>query len=172
MEVPPGSVAVHITVGHRSREQGRQRRRWKRLRAAILYKQRRGQLVGSDEEEALEEAQAVDAELAGEVGATVYQVGIYCAIRDPRGEQREFQRLVGDSAREFHALTNARVVRGRRLCLPGFTASLPLGIDPLKARRSYAQRNIAHCVPLSSTSRRRATRATTDRNSARDHSAA
>ena len=55
-----------------------------------------------------------------EIGATVYQVGIYCAIRDPRGEQREFQRLVGDTAREFHALTNARVVRGRRLCLPGF----------------------------------------------------
>ena len=148
----PATVAVHITVGHRGREQGRQRRRWKRLRAAILYKQRRGQLVGSDEEEALEEAQAVDAELASEVGASVYSVGIYCAIRDPRGEQREFQRLVGDSAREFHALTNARVIRGRRLCLPGFTATLPLGIDPLKARRSYAQRNIAHCVPLSSTS--------------------
>ena len=148
----PTTVAVHITVGHRGREQGRQRRRWKRLRAAVMYKQRRGQLVGSDEEEALDEAQAVDAELAGEIGATVYQVGIYCAIRDPRGEPREFQRLVGDTAREFHALTNARVVRGRRLCLPGLTATLPLGVDPLKATRSYAQRNIAHCVPLTSTS--------------------
>ena len=148
----PTTIAVHITVGHRGREQGRQRRRWKRLRAAVMYKQRRGQLVGSDEEEALDEAQTVDAELASEIGATVYQVGIYCAIRDPRGEQREFQRLVGDTAREFHALTNARVGRGRRLCLPGLTATLPLGVDPLKARRSYAQRNIAHCVPLTSTS--------------------
>ena len=148
----PATVAVHIKVGSRSREQGRQRRRWKRLRAAVLYKERRAQLVGSDEQEALEEAQAVDAELACEIGATVYQVGIYWAIRDPRGDPREFQRTVADSAREFHAITNARVVRGRRLCLPGFTASLPLGVDPLRARRSYAQRNIAHCVPLTSTS--------------------
>ena len=144
----PATVAVHITVGHRGREQGRQRRRWKRLRAAVLYKERRGQLVGSDEHEALDEAQAVDAELASEIGATVYQVGIYCAIRDPRGDRAQFQRIVGDTAREFHALTNARVVRGRRLCLPGFTATLPLGVDPLRATRSYAQRNIAHCVPL------------------------
>jgi hypothetical protein len=148
----PATIAVHITVGCRGREQGRQRRRWKRLRAAVLYKERRSQLIGSDEHDALEEAQAVDAELASEVGATVYDVGIYWAIRDPRGDPREFQRTVGDSAREFHAQTNARVIRGRWLCLPGFTASLPLGVDPLHARRSYAQRNIAHCVPLTSTS--------------------
>ena len=148
----PSTLAVHITLGSRAREQGRQRRRWKRLRAAVIYKERRGQLVGSDEHEALEEAQQVDVELSGEVGATVYQVGIYCAIRDPRGDERDFQRVVADTAREFHGLTNARVIRGRRLCLPGFTATLPLGIDPLRARRSYAQRNIAHCVPLTSTS--------------------
>jgi hypothetical protein len=148
----PATVAVHITVGSRTREHGRQRRRWKRLRAAVLYKERRAQLVGSDEHEALEEAQTVDAELTSEIGATVYQVGIYWSIRDPRGDPREFGRAVADSAREFHAITNARVIRGRRLCLPAFTASLPLGVDPLRARRSYAQRNIAHCVPLTSTS--------------------
>ncbi len=148
----PVTVAVHITVGSRSREQGRQRRRWKRLRAAVLYKERRNQLVGTDEVETLEEAQAVDAELASEIGASIYSVGIYCALRDPRGDEAEFRRLVSRIARESHQLTNARVVRGRRLCLPGFTATLPLGVDPLRARRSYAQRNIAHCVPLSSTS--------------------
>jgi len=148
----PTTLAVHIRLGSRAREQGRQRRRWKRLRAAVLYKERRGQLVGSDEHDALDEAQAVDAELASEVGATVYRVGIYVAIRDPRGDEREFGRVVTDTAREFHSLTNARVIRGRRLCLPGFTATLPLGVDTLQATRSYAQRNIAHCVPLTSTS--------------------
>ena len=148
----PATLAVHLTVGSRASEQGRQRRRWKRLRAAALYKERRGQLVGSDEHEALDEAQAVDAELAGEIGATVYRVGIYLALRDLHGNPTEFQRTVADTAREFHSLTNARVIRGRRLCLPGFTSTLPLGVDRLKATRSYAQRNIADCVPLSSSS--------------------
>jgi len=148
----PATLAVHITVGDRSAERGRQRRRWKRLRAAVLYKERRGQLVASDEHEALDEAAAVDSELAYEVGATVYKVGIYLAIRDPRGDEREFGRVVATTAREFHALTNARVIRGRRLCLPGWTSTLPLGVDTLRATRSYAQRNIAHCVPLTSTS--------------------
>jgi hypothetical protein len=148
----PATLAVHISVGSRGAERGRHRRRWKRLRAAVLYKERRGQLVASDEHEALDEAQAVDAELSYEVGATVYKVGIYCAFRDPRGDQRSFGETVGGTAREFHALTNARVIRGRRLCLPGWTATLPLGIDTLRATRSYAQRNVAHCVPLTSTS--------------------
>lgn len=148
----PATLAVHISVGSRGAERGRHRRRWKRLRAAVIYKERRGQLVGSDEHDALDEAQAVDAELSYEVGATVYQLGIYCAYRDPRGDPRNFTETVGATAREFHALTNARVIRGRRLCLPGWTATLPLGIDTLRATRSYAQRNVAHCVPLTSTS--------------------
>ena len=42
------------------------------------------------------------------------------------------------------------MIRGRRLCLPGFTSTLPLGVDELRATRSYAQRNIAHCVALTS----------------------
>ena len=82
---------MHIRVGVRSREQARQRRRWQRLRAAVRYKDRRDRLVGSDEEDALEEAALVDAELAGQVGATVYTVGIYCSIRDPRGDTRELR---------------------------------------------------------------------------------
>ena len=42
------------------------------------------------------------------------------------------------------------MIRGRRLCLPGFTSTLPIGVDKLRATRSYAQRNIAHCVALTS----------------------
>ena len=61
----PATLAVHIAVGVRSREKHRQRRRWQRLRAAVRYKERRDRLVGSDEEDALEEAAVMDAELAG-----------------------------------------------------------------------------------------------------------
>ncbi len=146
----PATLAVHIQVGVRAREKHRQRRRWQRLRAAVRYKDRHERLVGSDEEEALEEAAIVDAELAAEVGATVYQVGIYCAIRDPRGDPEMFGRTVRQTCADFHALTNARVVRGRHLALEGFTSTLPLGVDTLRARRRYAQRNIAHCVALTS----------------------
>jgi hypothetical protein len=146
----PATLAVHIVVGGRAREQARQRRRWKRLRAAVLYKERRDRVVGSDEQEALDEAAAVDAELAAEIGASVYRVGIYCSIRDPHGRLEQFNRTVKQTAAEFHALTNARVIRGRRLCLPAFTSTLPIGVDELRATRSYAQRNIAHCVALTS----------------------
>ena len=87
----PATLAVHIGVGGRAREQARQRRRWKRLRAAVLYKERRDRVVGSDEHEALEEAATVDAELAAEIGASVYRVGIYCSIRDPYGRLERFK---------------------------------------------------------------------------------
>lgn len=146
----PATLAVHISVGVRSREQHRQRRRWQRLRAAVRYKDRRDRLVGSEEEEALDEAAVIDAELALEVGATVYQVGVYCSIRDPRGDPETFQRVVRQTCADFHSLTNAKVVRGRHLALQGFTSTLPLGIDTLRATRRYAQRNIAHCVALTS----------------------
>jgi hypothetical protein len=148
----PATLAVHITVGSRAREQARQRRRWKRLRAAVIYKERRGQLVGSDEHDALQEAELVDGELVEEIGATVYKVGVYLAVRDPTANAREFDALVGETARTFHSLTNAKVIRGRRLNLRGFTSTLPLGVDTLNATRSYGQRNIAHCVPLTSSS--------------------
>ena len=76
---------------------------------------------------------------------------IYCSIRDPARRRRElFERTVKQTCADFHALTNAKVVRGRHLALAGFTSTLPLGDRPAQARRRYAQRNIAHCVPLTS----------------------
>jgi len=118
----------------------------------VIYKERRGQLVGSDEHDALQEAELVDGELAEEIGATVYRVGVYLAVRDATANAKQFDAIVAETARMFHALTNAKVIRGRRLNLRGLTATLPLGADPLKATRSYGQRNIAHCVPLTSSS--------------------
>ena len=148
----PVTVAVHIRVGSREQIRARQRRRWKRLSASIDYKHRRAHLVGSEEHEALAEAELLDSELAGEIGATVYKVSISVAIRDPRGQADAFESLVKATAREFQAHTGARVIRGRWLSLPGFTTTIPLGIDALRATRSYAQRNIAHCLPLTSSS--------------------
>ncbi len=146
----PATLAVHIQVGKRSSEAARQRRRWQRLRAAIRYKERRDRLVGSEEEDALEEAAIVDAELASSIGATVYRVGIYCSIRDPRGEPETFKRIVRQTCADFHTMTNARVVRGRNLAKSGFISTLPLGVDRLRAHRRYGQRNIADCVALTS----------------------
>ncbi len=146
----PATLAVHIEVGARSREASRQRRRWQRLRAAVRYKERRDRLVGSDEEDALEEAAVVDAELAASVGATVYRVGIYCSIRDPRGDAEAFSRVVRQTCSDFHTLTNAKVVRGRNLAKPGLISTLPIGTDRLRALRRYGQRNIADCVALTS----------------------
>ena len=98
----PATLAVHISVGVRSREKSRQRRRWQRLRAAVRYKDRRDRLVGSDEEDALEEAAIVDAELAGQIGATVYDVGVYCSIRAPHGDPESFERTVKQICADFH----------------------------------------------------------------------
>ena len=44
----------------------------------------------------------------------------------------------------------AGVLRGRHFAMVGFTSTLPLGLDTLRATRRYAQRNIAHCVALTS----------------------
>jgi hypothetical protein len=146
----PVTVAVHIQVGSRDQVRARQRRRWKRLSASIDYKHRRAQLVGSEEHDALAEAEVLDSELAGEIGATVYKVSVTVAIRDPRGDAESFDTLIKSTAREFHAHTGARVVRGRWLSVPGLTSTIPLGVDRLRATRSYAHRNIAHCLPLTS----------------------
>jgi hypothetical protein len=146
----PVTVAVHIRVGSRAQVRVRQRRRWKRLSAAVDYKHRRAQLIGADEHEALAEAELLDAELAAEIGATVYKVSVSVAIRDPAGRPEAFDELVKATAREFQAHTGARVIRGRWRCLPGLTSTLPLGLDPLRATRSYAHRNIPHCLPLTS----------------------
>jgi hypothetical protein len=153
LQVPlPGTVAVHIRVGDRSRTRSAQRRRWARLRAAIDYKDRRGRLVGHDESDALHEASQLDSELAGSVAATVYDVSIYASFRHPGGDEEEFDDLLRGVAKTFGSFTDARVLRGRFLSVAGLTSTLPIGIDRLQATRRYAHRNIGHCVPLATAS--------------------
>lgn len=118
----PSTLAVHVTVDDRARARHRERRRWARLRTAIDFKARRGHLIGHDEREALQEAEDLDAELLDETLTAL--------------------------AREFTGLTDAKVARGRWVNPRAWASTLPLGADHLQARRRYAHRNIAHCVPL------------------------
>jgi hypothetical protein len=149
LQVPlPCTVAVHISVGDRSRTRRSQRTRWARLRAAVSYKERRGQLVGSDEEDALAEAQQLDRELRSTVAATVYHVATYVSFRQLDGDQVAFTERLKTVARAFESLTDARVLRGAFLNVHSFPCTLPIGVDALGATRTYAQRSIAHCSPL------------------------
>ena len=149
LQVPlPCTVAVHVSVGDRSRTRSAQRRRWARLRSAVSYKERRGQLIGSDEEDALDEAQQLDRELRSTVAATVYNVSTYATFRQLDGDETAFGERMKATARAFQSLTDARVLRGAFLNAQSWPCTLPIGVDPLKARRAYAQRNIAHASPL------------------------
>jgi hypothetical protein len=149
LQVPlPCTVAVHVTVGDRSRTRTAQRRRWARLRAATSYKERRGQLIGSDEEDALDEARELDRELRSTVAATVYNVATYISFRRLDGDETAFAEQLKSTARAFQSLTDARVLRGAFLNVQSWPCTLPIGVDALKATRAYAQRNIAHCSPL------------------------
>ena len=149
----PATVAVHITVGHRGREQGRQRRRWKRLRAAVIYKQRRGQLVGSDEHEALEEA--ASRRRRARLRDRRDRLQGRDLLRDPRPPRRA-ARVPAPRRRHRPRVPRAHQ-RPRRPRPPAVPARIHRDARRSAStrstrRRSYAQRNIAHCVPLTSTS--------------------
>jgi hypothetical protein len=144
----PSTLVVHITVEDRARSRHRERRRWARLRTAVDYRDRRGQLVGHDEREALQEAEDLDAELSSSVQSGLYRVSVYYAARHLGGDAEALDETLTALAREFGGLTDARVARGRWVHADAFASTLPLGIDRLRARRRYAHRNIGHCVPL------------------------
>ena len=61
------------------------------------------------------------------------------ATAGPKRSTRLSKRRRGNSRRS----PTPGSIRGRWRCLPGLTSTMPLGIDPLRATRSYAQRNIA-----------------------------
>jgi hypothetical protein len=149
LQVPLSTtVAVHVRVGDRSRTRLTQRRRWARLRAAVSYKQRRGQLIGSDEQDAVDEAELLDRELRATVAATVYEVCTYVSFRQPDGDATAFGERLKKTATAFQSLTDARVLRGAFLNVQAYPCTLPIAVDLLRATRRYAHRNIAHCSPL------------------------
>ena len=106
----------------------------------------------SDEDDALTEAELLDRELRSTVAATVYQVSTYVSFREPDGDPTDFGERLKKTATAFQSLTDARVLRGAFLNVHSYPCTLPTGLDPLRAARAYAQRNIAHCSPLVSAS--------------------
>ncbi len=149
LQVPlPCTVAVHVRVGDRSRTRVAQRHRWGRLRSAVNYKERKLQLVGSEELDALAEAEQLDRELKSTIAATVYKVSTYASFRQLDGDQGLFDERLRKTAAAFQSLTDAKVLRGAFLNVQAWPTTLPIGVDPLRAARAYAQRNIAHCSPL------------------------
>ena len=144
----PSTLTVHVAADDRAHSRHRERRRWARLRTAIDFKERRGHLVGHDEREALQEAEDLDAELSSSAQSALYRVSVYYAARHLGGDADALDEALTALAREFAGLTDARVARGRWVNPDAWASTLPLGIDRLRARRRYAHRNIAHCVPL------------------------
>jgi len=67
----------------------------------VNYKQRRGQLIGSDEEDALTEAEVLDRELRETVAATVYRVSTYVSFRQPDGDATGFGERLKKTASAF-----------------------------------------------------------------------
>jgi hypothetical protein len=83
------------------------------------------------------------------VAATVYDVSTYVSFRELHGDEVAFGERMKATARAFQSLTDARVLRGTFVNVQSWwPCTLPIGVDPLPAKRAYAQRNIAHCSPL------------------------
>ena len=145
LQVPlPCTVAVHVTVGDRSRTRTAQRRRWARLRAAVSYKERRGQLVGSDEEDALDEAQQLDRELRSTVAATVYNVATYVSFRQLDGDDDRVRRAAEDrrprvSVADRRPRAARRVPQRPELAVHAADRRRPAARDP-RATRSATSR--------------------------------
>lgn len=144
----PCTVAVHISVGDRAQTRTRYRIRWRRQEAAASHKERRSGILGHEEVQALKESAQLDADMSTTQRSTVYQVAIYASYRQPAGDAEDLDERLTALAKEFGSLTDAKVMRGRFVNRRGLVATMPIGQDPLKARRRYAHRNIGDCVPL------------------------
>jgi hypothetical protein len=148
----PWRLAVHVTATDRVRERRRFRRRHRRVWADLRRRERDGKLIGEEAYEQEREAAEIDAELRLTGASGLYDVSLYLAIRRPAGERDELARLAGHLAREFESFTDARLYTGRFLVEDSWISTLPVAIDRLAATRRFAQRNIADCLPLLSTS--------------------
>jgi hypothetical protein len=153
LELPaPWQLAVHVTATDRVRQRRRFRRRYKRLWADLRRRERDGKLIDEDAYEQEREAAELDAELRSGAASGLYHVSLYLALRRPASQREDLLRLVGRLAREFESYTDARLYGGRFLVEDSWVSTLPLGVDALRASRRFAQRNIADCLPLLSTS--------------------
>jgi hypothetical protein len=152
-ELPaPWRLAVHVTATDQIRERRRFRRRHRRVWADLRRRERDGRLIGEETYEHEREAAEIDAELRLAGAGGLYDVSLYLAIRRPASERDELTRLAAHLAREFESFTDARLHSGQFLVEDSWASTLPLALDRLGATRRFAQRNIADCLPLLSTS--------------------
>ncbi len=149
---PPWRLAVHITATDRVAQRRRYRLRHKRLWADLRRRERDGKLISEEAYEQEREAAEIDAELRVSGASGLYDVSVYQAIRRPADEADELAELVRVLAREFESYTDARLYPGRFLVEDSWVSTLPLATDRLGATRRFAQRNVADCLPLWSTS--------------------
>jgi hypothetical protein len=153
LELPaPWRLAVHVTATDRVRQRRRFRRRYKRVWADLRRRERDGKLIDEDAYEQEREAAELDAELRAGGASGLYHVALYLAIRRPASQRDELLRLIARLTREFESYTDARLYGGRFLVEDSWASTLPLATDRLGASRRFAQRNIADCLPLLSTS--------------------
>ncbi|RKQ92970.1 hypothetical protein C8N24_2827 [Solirubrobacter pauli] len=149
---PPWRLAVHVTATDRVAQRRRYRLRHKRLWADLRRRERDGKLISEEAYEQEREAAEIDAELRTSGASGLYDVSAYQAIRRPADEAEDLAELVRLLGREFESYTDARLYQGRFLVEDSWVSTLPLAADRLGATRRFAQRNVADCLPLWSTS--------------------
>jgi hypothetical protein len=149
---PPWRLAVHITGTDRARQRRAYRLRRRRLWADLRRRERDGKLIAEEAYEQEREAAELDAELRLSGASGIYDVSIYLAVRRPATAAEELADLIARVARDFEGYTDARLYGGRFLAEDSWISTLPLATDRLRARRRFAQRNVADCIALLSTS--------------------
>ena len=149
---PPWRLAVHVTATDRARQRRLYRLRHKRLWADLRRRERDGKLIGQEAYESEREAAELDTELRLTGASGIYELSLYLAIRRPADQEDQLAALTHALAKDFESATDARLYGGRFLVEDSWVSTLPLATDRLGATRRFAQRNIADCLPLLSTS--------------------
>jgi hypothetical protein len=153
MQMPrPFTVAVHLHATDRHRERLAQRRRARRIAGVNDGTRERGRRPSPEARQQEEEAEQLQEELATSAGAGVYAVSIYIALREP-GPDAEVDALDEDVralAREAITVADVRTQPGQAAQLPLWRATLPIGLDGERRRRSrkHVTRTAVDTTPL------------------------
>ena len=150
----PFVLSVHIEATERYRERMAQKRRYKRLYGVNRGVEAHGRPLDPDARlRGAGGSRAVD-ELATSVGAGIYRVSIYHAIREPApgADAERLQELCQATAREVTMASDARIGHGLFAQAPLWQSTLPLGRDVARRKRKYVSRNVGDSFPLVGTS--------------------
>jgi hypothetical protein len=150
----PFSLAVHVHALDRLRERQRQKARHRRLFGLNRGAERRGQVPDYDMLAQEQEVAELVGELSGQERASVYELSIYQAVREPGPEPEPLQlaEAVDDAASELKQASDAAVHSGQFLQERLWQSSLPLARDVAAQTRKYMTRHVGDTVPLVGTS--------------------